>query len=162
MGDFLALLLLFQADGIEIIAVPSLTEQAAFSRCMEAEDEDVCLGIVTDACYDQPGSDTSEGIIACIQREYVLWDALVAERHSTLLQAYQDTGNILQDVEHAQLQDRLEASQSFWESLRDSDCSFLAAAYRIESLSRTAVMDCLRTRTAERAIWLGRQLAYAD
>ncbi len=150
--------LVYALGALQIIAEPTLQERADFTQCIDTQDEESCFDLIVNSCVPTLDTETHEGVLACAQRELTLWEELVEARYEALLEVVEGAEEAQSDEDGGDPRDELRASQSFWESLRDSDCAHMASAYRVETLSRLTALECFRLQSAERAIWLGTQL----
>ncbi|MEE2525164.1 lysozyme inhibitor LprI family protein [Hyphobacterium sp. HN65] len=131
----------------------SAEERETFRNCLESGPDEQCRGVVMQPCLDQ-GAYTTLEMVDCAAREYELWDEVLNERYRDLMAQYRQD----EDTEYLATQrERLRDAQRAWIISRDADCVFEQGMFEGGSLARMVAIDCLKTHTAQRAIWLGNQ-----
>lgn len=147
-----ALLAMAGAAGLEaeaVGAVPSGEDEAKLQQCLEAvrkaeSDARACIGVVADPCLDSSGEASPQGMIACIDREVVLWDRMMSARFGSLMSRIDETvGERVRDV------------QESWVSYRDKRCALGDVLFAEGALTPVWAADCMLQETGRRAIEIG-------
>ena len=139
---------------------PTDAERASIEACVTAarvasEDAMSCAGRVASACMDQPGGDTTVGMVMCSAREHAIWD----ERLNTAYRAFRAA------LDDAYSQNRREAvliAQRAWIRYRDAECAQQALQFEGGTLASVISAGCYLQMTAERALELEIQLEEAN
>jgi len=137
---------------------PGPRDVQALSACIAAsKNPQSCVGAVSGPCMEfEDSGDTTSGMIACTQRELVLWD----QRLNT---AYADLRTrLLNSDQDQRRRDAVRAAQRAWISYRDAECDQLAMQFLGGTLSGVIAVACLNDMTAERALDLEAQAAEAS
>ncbi len=115
-----------------------------------ADHADLCMGIHVEPCSRAEGSETTNGMVACITTETAAWE-VVLEREIAALRARLDdeqTGV-------------LHAAQRAWLAFRAADCEFPHVFVR-GTLSQPWSADCVMQHTARRALELRAYIEYLE
>lgn len=124
-------------------AQPQVASNAVAS-CLASTDRDArsaCIGVVAGPCIEEPGGESTAGMMRCHLRERDLWRAQV-DVLVTRLRARESPVQL-------QSLDRMLAAHEPWMQAR---CSYSALSFEGGSLARVIAAACLRTTTAELAI----------
>ncbi len=127
---------------------PDTGERARFEACVsEAGSNAVraCGGVVAGACMDQPGGDTTAGMIACTSRELSLWDDLLNTAYAEMMETLDRVGG-------ENRRSALREAQRAWIAYRDAECDQQALQFEGGSLARVIHVGCVNHLTAVRAI----------
>ena len=100
-----------------------------------------CIGVASNACQAEPEGSSTQGIIACNQREASWWDQY-------LNGAYEPAETMLEPAAFTSLK----TAQRAWLKFRDAECSFEYERYGDSSMRNIAQTGCMMTQTAQRAI----------
>ena len=106
-----------------------------------------CIGIASNTCQDAPDGASTQGIVACNQREQSWWDMQ--------LNLYYD--ELKADLE-SDVFDSLQQAQRAWLTYRDAKCTFVYELWRDGSIRSVVQSSCMLDTTATRAIELGEAL----
>jgi uncharacterized protein YecT (DUF1311 family) len=125
------------------MAEPSKEQAAVLEQCLvDAKDEKIaCLGRLQKPCLEEPGGETTGGMVECSRDERELW----AARADTASAA------IAARLAPARLK-LFNAAEKAWRDYRDASCAYDSSIYDGGSLERVIVADCLLRETALRAI----------
>lgn len=141
------LALLFAFATITACTTPAAAQDShdpvatCLANAAEPEDRRACIGEVSAQCIDEPGGETTGGMVNCFSRERDLWSAQVA----TL------TERLRARESPAQLR-QLDAMLAAHETWMQERCSYSASIFEGGSLARAVAAACLRTTTAELAL----------
>ena len=131
---------------------PSDAERQVFAACLEANPDDAaCIGSVSSPCMEEPGGDTTIGMIACTSRELRLWD-------DKLNLHYGDLRAVLRLKDATNRREALLTAQRAWIAYRDAECAQSSLLFEGGTLARVVHVGCVNQMTAERAIQLENQL----
>jgi len=123
------------ADDASVIAA-CLREQSEASK-----DAHACIGRVAEPCMQTPDGQSTQGMVACSQREEKVWDGLLNEAYRRLLKGLK--AEAAEDVRKA---------QRIWLTLRDADCRVPYYFYNGGTIVQVLGAGCLLEHTADRAI----------
>lgn len=100
-----------------------------------------CKGVVAEPCIEQPGGDTTGGMIRCYSAEALAWTAVL---DAALAQARENEPRAA----------ALGASQEAWRLWREAECRYQASMYEGGTLAGVIANSCNADLTADRAIAL--------
>lgn len=115
----------------------------ADDRSDETPALDACIGVGTNACQDETGGSSTQGIAACNSEEQRFWDDL-------LNQMYGQLADVLEPNVYAALR----KAQKAWIPWRDARCAFVDANAGAATIRSVVFTYCLLDTTAQRAIEL--------
>lgn len=139
--------LLFAFSTITACATPAAAQgfpdpvAACLANAAEPEDRRACIGEVSAQCIDEPGGETTSGMVNCFARERDLWSTQVATL-TERLRARESPTQLRQ----------LDAMLAAHETWMQEKCSYSASIFEGGSLARAIAAACLRTTTAELAL----------
>jgi hypothetical protein len=139
--------LIFALLTVSACATPVAAQHAhdpvatCLANAAEPEDRRACIGVASALCIDEPGGETTGGMVNCFSRERDLWSAQVA----TL------TERLRARESPAQLR-QLDAMFAAHETWMQAKCSYSASTFEGGSLARAIASACFRTTTAELAL----------
>lgn len=107
----------------------------------KGKDASVCVGRVAEPCMETPDGQSTQGMVACSQREEKVWDGLLNEAYQRLLKGLKPEA--AEDVRKA---------QRIWLTLRDADCRVPYYFYNGGTIVQVLGAGCLLDHTADRAI----------
>jgi uncharacterized protein YecT (DUF1311 family) len=113
---------------------------ASAGKPMDAAE--VCIGTVSHACLDDTKTKSTAGMVACIDREKIVWDDILNEAYRRLREKL-DAGR----------QEKLRDMQCAWIASRDKTCGFYRDFYQGTMASPMAA-SCVNKETARRALFL--------
>ena len=123
------------ADDVSVIT-------ACLRESAEAEkDAHSCVGRISEPCMQTPDGQSTQGSVACAQREMQVWDGLLNEAYTKLLTSLNTEA--AEDVRKA---------QRIWLTLRDADCRVPYYFYEGGTIVQILGASCLLEHTADRAI----------
>ena len=138
------------------IQSPAEIDQSRLEACLsQAERAESCIGVVSNACQEDPGGYTTYGMMECAARETELWD-------HRLNAAYFGLRNRLEGRDQSQRRDRLLDAQRAWLTYREAECSQQSLAYEGGSMMGIVANACFNDFTARRALDLEAQLQELD
>lgn len=139
--------LLFALATITACATPVAAQgtQDPVASCLanaaEPDDRRACIGEVSARCIDEPGGETTGGMVNCFSRERDLWSVQVATL-TERLRARESPTQLRQ----------LDAMLAAHETWMQAKCSYSASTFEGGSLARAIASACFRTTTAELAL----------
>ena len=135
---------------------PTAIDETRLEACLaEAQQAESCIGVVSNACQEDPGGYTTYGMMEWAHRETELWD-------QRLNAAYFALRDRLQAREQLQRRERLLDAQRAWLAFREAECSQQSLAYEGGTLMGVIANSCFNDFTARRALDLEAQLAELD
>jgi uncharacterized protein YecT (DUF1311 family) len=102
-----------------------------------------CIGAIVIPCQQEPDGQSTAGMIECGGRELAVWDELLNASYRKVLAAASPA-----------VATALRQAQRAWIAWRDLRCKLPAVEHEGGSIVGPLTIDCLRTVTAEQAIWL--------
>jgi Lysozyme inhibitor LprI len=114
---------------------------SCLANAAEPEDRRACIGVASARCIDEPGGETTGGMVICFSRERDLWSAQVTTL-TERLRARESPTQLRQ----------LDAMLATHETWVQDRCSYSASIFEGGSLARAIAAACLRTTTAELAL----------
>jgi uncharacterized protein YecT (DUF1311 family) len=126
-----------QAADAETIAACLKSERGA------GRDGRQCIGRVSDPCLEQPGGQTTVGMVECTDRETKVWDDLLNAEYKRLL-------GVLGDKAQASVR----AAERAWIAARDADCSVPYDIFEGGTIAQPIAASCILSHTAMRALQL--------
>lgn len=136
-------------------------ENAEIARQDGAEMDDAdCIGVASGICMEQPGGDSTAGMINCTSDEIDFWDGLLNDSYQKLMSGatgWRPSGDprVTEDMAPELL---LRQMQRDWIAYRDSSCDWAARPWEGGSIVGVIRAGCLLDTTAEQAIRLRRML----
>lgn len=125
--------------------------EPALQQCIEAvnssQDQDNapqmsdCISVGSNACQNEPGGSSTQGISGCNRQEQAFWDSMVTFIYGELTRSLK--GDALTT---------LKSSQKAWTPWRDTRCKLVYATTKNGSMSQVYLTYCLMETTALRAI----------
>jgi uncharacterized protein YecT (DUF1311 family) len=137
------------------VPVKSATLVPALQQCIEGveasakaggDDSDVpnmadCISVGTNACQNESGASTPQGIVVCDREEQAFWEALLSFSYDSLRTSLP-----------ASAFRSLEAAQKAWLPWRAARCKFVFDSSGSAADSPDYLSFCLMETTGERAI----------
>ena len=125
---------------------PNGDDEAKLYQCLDAvrkanSDARACIGVVADPCLEQPSDSGPEGLIACIDRETVLWEQMLTDRFANLVAQVDD-----------EPADEVRAVHEAWQHYRDKRCRLGESLFPEQAMADVWGADCLLQETGRRAI----------
>lgn len=137
--------------GVSRAEGPAPKDVGAIKSCLIAKDTELeregCIGLVARPCIGDEGARAPSEIIACFDRERLVWDALL---HT----AYRE----LDDSLASEQRDKLREMQHSWLDTRERTCAFYYQYFR-GSMANPMIANCHNRETARRALFL---IGFAD
>lgn len=126
---------------------PTIEDRARFQGCiadtLESEESaDKCKDVVSQPCMDEPQSQSTYGINACMVRELKLWDEMLNDEYGLLRR-----GLALEQAEE------LKQVQRDWIVYKDGKCLLVRRAIE-GTIASTMAAGCMLETVARRAIEL--------
>lgn len=149
-GLVLALMLpLSSAHGQEESDTGTVEAGTKVRQCLDAvgkagSDPRACVGVMADACLEQPQNSEPDASEACIVGETGIWQELLQSRFEEARKALPDESAT-----------RLEEVQASWATYRDQLCEIGTVIYSDQALVAVWRANCLLEETGRRAIELG-------
>ena len=147
----LAAALLFASQAPAKDTITSAALEPALQQCIEAvnsgQDGDSspqitdCISVGSNACQNEPGGSSTQGIAGCNRQEQMFWDSMVSFIYAELKQSLK--GDALSS---------LKSSQKAWTPWREQRCKFVYSTTKDGSISQVYLTYCLMETTALRAI----------
>ena len=138
------------------VSEPTQAEVDALEVCIiEAGPEAAlrqCRGLVSTACMEQPGGETTAVQLACVRRELAIWT-------HELEKAERDMTAALETAYTPSRPEAFQAAQEAWHDFMRAECRQQSLLFEGGSFQRVLVADCVMRLTAERAVELAAQLA---
>ena len=145
--------LILAASAVNAAEPPAAAAFAVIEACLadnrdsEQDRDSLCSGLIANPCQARPGGETTPGIVECLYRERMVWDALL-NRYYVALIGRLDKSSIA----------ALREAQRAWIPFRDKVCKFQWTVYRDGTIRGPVAASCLMEETARRAvdlkIWL--------
>lgn len=149
LSELLALTLAFSVQ--KSPPADAHSDEARLNACLaQAEFAESCIGVVSNACQNNPGGSTTYGMMECERRENELWD-------QRLNAAYSQMREIMREREQSSRRDALLAAQRLWLQYRDAECEQRGLAYEGGTMMGVIHNSCFNAFTAQRALELESQ-----
>jgi uncharacterized protein YecT (DUF1311 family) len=130
---------------------PQPKDLRAVQACLKSHDRprkrEGCIGVVSDPCIGDEGSKSPADVIACLDRERLVWDQL-------LNAAYRKLRDNLDDEQRTKLREM----QKSWVDTRDRTCAFYYDYFQ-GTMANPMIANCNNRETARRALFL---IAFAE
>ncbi len=128
--------------------------RAAVAACLDSAgptlaEREACADVYLSPCMEQPGGDTTYGMIACTGAEYEAWDEILNDRYGQLREAWPEGAF-----------EALREAQGAWLAWREAECDIETAMFEGGTLARVTRAMCMNTMTAERAVKLDDMLSW--
>jgi uncharacterized protein YecT (DUF1311 family) len=101
-----------------------------------------CIGRIADPCAETPEGQSTQGTVACNDRESKVWDTILNDEYQRLI-------GLLKKKEATE---DLRKAQRQWIASRDADCRVPYYFYDGGTIVQMLGARCLRERTGERAL----------
>lgn len=147
------------AAGIWLVLLPAdahSDKADEIGACFADSDSPMdCVGLTVRACTERPGGDTTAGMVACIQTETSVWDAILNEEYQATMETLREL-DASGDVAAPDLtrEGTLKDAQRAWIAFRDAECRAQYALWGTGTLRQIVGANCVMDETAERAIEL--------
>jgi len=131
---------------------PDARDSAAIQECIKTKTGrnwawENCLGVVSEACVKDAAAMPPSEVIACYDRERLVWDNILNESFRRLREALDD-----------KQQRKMREMQRAWIASRDKTCGFFYDYFE-GSMANAMIAACLSRETGRRALFL---LGFAD
>lgn len=139
--------LLFAIVATSACATPSVAQPApdpvalCLASAAEPDDRRSCIGALAEPCTDEPGGETTGGMVRCLVRERELWTSQV-ETLTTRLRARESATQI----------EQLDIMLAAHEQWIRAKCHYSASIFEGGSLARVVASACMRNTTADLAL----------
>lgn len=132
------------AAGPLALAAAAADDAATLSTCIASEESaHACIGRIAKPCMDEPGGETTAGMIQCNARETEAWDGLLNTEYKRLM-----------DGLEGEAADKLRAAQRGWIAMRDGDCALSYHTFAGGTIAGVVAGSCMLERTATRVLQL--------
>lgn len=126
---------------------PNAKDAAAIEKCVKAKTGrhwawEQCIGIVSEPCSKNEERMPPSEVIACADRERLVWDAILNKSYQSLLKALDD-----------EQQGKLREMQRAWIASRDKNCDFLYDYFQ-GTMANPMIAACLARATGMQALYL--------
>ena len=126
---------------------PDSRDTAVIQKCIDAKTGrnwawESCIGVVSEACVKDEGSMLSSEVIACYDRERLVWDNILNDSFRRLREALDD-----------QQQQKLREMQRAWIASRDKTCHFIYDYFE-GTMANPMIAACRSRETGRRALFL--------
>ena len=133
--------------------IPAMAEEPApkdikaVQTCLTAKgehpsDREACIGVVAKPCIGNEAARAPSEIIACFDREQVVWDRLLNGASGKLNDAFDE-----------EQRTKLRDMQRSWQEARERTCAFYFQYFR-GSMANPMMANCNNRETARRALFL--------
>lgn len=140
---------------------PSLVD-ACLDNISIARDDGVkadpydCIGVAASVCMEQPGGESTAGMVDCAGQEYDVWDAMLNESYRDLLARAEtlDTSSTPYLPEDSAPDTALRNMQRDWIAYRDSVCLWESRPWDGGTISLVMQAGCLLDEVGKQALRL--------
>lgn len=124
-------------------------------ECLDRGVQQACFGAAADNCIRQVGPSTPT-IEACLQEEYLFWDALLDRAHARHLDRAQsiDEETQFSDPDAPSRSEPFEQAHAAWLEFRARHCDYVSASWRGGSGAGATEFRCLMELTGSYALHL--------
>jgi uncharacterized protein YecT (DUF1311 family) len=131
---------------------PNARDSAVIQKCIKSKTGrnwawENCIGIVSEPCVKDEGSMPASEVIACYDREKLVWDAILNESFRRLREKLD-----------ANQQNKMREMQRAWITSREKTCGFLYDYFE-GTMANPMIAACQARETGRRALFL---LGFAD
>ena len=126
---------------------PSARDVAVIQKCIKTKTGrnwawESCIGIVSEPCSKNESAMASSKVIACYDREKLVWDNILND-------SYRDLRGKLDDTQ----QTKMREMQQAWIASRDKTCSFFYDYFE-GTMANPMIAACQTRETGRRALFL--------
>jgi uncharacterized protein YecT (DUF1311 family) len=126
---------------------PDARDTAAIQGCIKAKTGrnwawESCIGVVSEPCVKDEGAMPPSEVMACYDREKLVWDSILNESFRRLRETLDD-----------KQQRKMREMQRTWIASRDKSCGFIYD-YFDGSMANPMMSACLSRETGRRALFL--------
>lgn len=126
---------------------PDARDTAAIQGCIKAKTGrnwawESCIGVVSETCVKDEGAMPPSEVMACYDREKLVWDSILNESFRRLRETLDD-----------KQQRKMREMQRTWIASRDKSCGFIYD-YFDGSMANPMMAACLSRETGRRALFL--------
>jgi uncharacterized protein YecT (DUF1311 family) len=142
-----AAIYLMAGTAIAWAEAPTPKDVKAVQTCLAAKgehpsDREACIGVVAKPCIGNEAARAPSEIIACFDREQVVWDKLLDSAFGKLNDAFDE-----------EQRTKLRDMQRSWQDTRERTCAFYYQYFR-GSMANPMMANCNNRETARRALFL--------
>ena len=130
------------AQDADTLTVDASVVEACVADTPPGELTPACIGAASQRCQQEPGGDTTLGIVECVMGEHAAWDAALNREYKAARAAFQGDPAA----------DSLLAAQRAWIAWRDAECGFQYDRYGGGSMRSIAAANCRMSMTAMRTL----------
>jgi uncharacterized protein YecT (DUF1311 family) len=132
--------------GVAHAEAPAPKDVDTIQACLKARgterEREACIGVIARPCIGDEGARAPSEVIACFDREQLVWDQL-------LNKAYRKLDDNLASGQR----DKLRAMQDSWLDTRERTCAFYYQYFQ-GSMANPMMANCRNRETARRALFL--------
>jgi uncharacterized protein YecT (DUF1311 family) len=126
---------------------PDARDSAAIQNCVKTKTGrnwswEKCIGIVSEPCVKDEGAMPPSEVMACYEREKLVWDSILNESFRRLRETLDD-----------KQQRKMREMQRAWIASRDKSCGFIYD-YFDGTMANPMMAACLSRETGRRALFL--------
>ena len=126
---------------------PNPKDAATIEKCITSKTGrhwawEQCIGIISEPCTKDEASMPPSEVIACEERERLVWDAILNKSYQALLKALEEDQ-----------QKKLREMQRAWIAWRDKNCDFLYDYFQ-GTMANPMIAACLSRATGMQALYL--------
>lgn len=147
VGIMLALMLAPVTATAQTLKVSETMIRTCAAGTPYAVAQPTCAGDAANICQSLPDGSTTNGIVACLQAETDVWDAMLNEEYGKARIAFDSIGG-------EDLTTSLRDAQRAWIAFRDADCTMRYHQWIGGTIRSVVSASCHLQMTASRAIAL--------
>ena len=126
---------------------PAPKDSATIERCVKAKTGrhwawEQCIGIISEPCTKDEASMPPSEVIACEERERLVWDDILNKSYQALLKALDQDQQV-----------KLREMQRAWIAWRDKNCEFLYDYFQ-GTMANPMIATCVSRATGMQALYL--------
>lgn len=126
---------------------PNARDSAAIQKCVKAKTGrnwawENCIGVVSEPCVKNEGSMPPSDVIACYDRERLVWDGILNDSFRRLRERLDDNQ-----------QSKMREMQRAWIASRDKTCGFIYDYFE-GTMANPMMAACQTRETGRRALFL--------
>lgn len=155
------------ADQPDPVADTSLVEACLENVSIAREDgvdmtDADCIGVAASACMEQPGGESTAGMVDCTGQEYDFWDGMLNDSYQALMARGEDWDPSTIPGGSAEIAPNMLVTkmQRDWIAYRNSSCMWQSRPWDGGTIVNVAHAGCMLDQVAAQALRLRGMLAF--